>query len=100
MKYVVPREKTTKYLLANPKKSGFFLPFGYTTANWMRLHDDLLDIADKFPRHVRQITKHGTEYEIIGFITAPNGRTVAIRTGWILLNGDPGTLRFLTAYPA
>jgi hypothetical protein len=71
--YVVPPEKILKYLLTNPKKSGFFLPAGYSIANWMRLRDDLLDIAARSTGTVRQITKHGTEIEILGTVVAPNG---------------------------
>ncbi len=100
MNYVVPTDKIIKYLLANPKKRGFFVPLGYTIANWMRLHDDLIDLAARFPHTLRQTTIYGTEIEIIGSVVAPNGRTIRIRTGWILPANDTGHLRFLTAYPA
>jgi hypothetical protein len=100
MKYVVPQAKIVSYLLANPKKSAFLLPLGYSVENWTILRDDMLRIAENFPHHLRANTPHGDAYDIIGDVVVPNGRTVKIRTGWMIKKGQKGIMSFVTAYPA
>jgi hypothetical protein len=100
MEFVVPEAKLVGYLLTNPKKSGFFLSFRYSPENWTRLRDDLLDIANHFPPILRRNTPHGDEYEVVGDVEAPNGRTIKIRTGWMIRPNEPATMYFVTAYPA
>lgn len=100
MEYRLPEVKIAGYLLVNPRKCGFFLSFGYAVAGWPRLRDDLLRIAENFPHMLRRHTAHGAEYEIIGQIQAPNGRTISIRTGWIIRADEPDVMSFVTAYPA
>jgi hypothetical protein len=100
MNRLIPDQKILDYLLKNVGKSRFFNACGYTSENWVQLRDDLLDLATNSPRTMRRKSAFGAEYEIIGEITAPNGSRVRLRTGWIVLNGDPDNLRFVTAYRA
>jgi hypothetical protein len=98
MAFIVPKPKILDYLLKNPGKSQFFKSFGYAEDNWTRLHDDILQLATKFPKRLREETKFGKEYDITGSVVTPNGRMISIHTGWIVLHGDPNNFRFVTAY--
>jgi hypothetical protein len=100
MDFIIPEPKIVDYLLMNPRKRGFFLKLGYTFENWTQLRDDLLIIANKSPHVLRRTTPYGDEYEIVGEVQAPNGRTINLRTGWMLSENDPGIMYFVTAYPA
>jgi hypothetical protein len=100
MEYAIPEPKVVNYLLTNPKKSGFFLSFGYSVESWTRLRDDLLAVANNFPHNFRRNTPHGDEYEIVGEVQAPNGGMIKIRTGWMLREDGSGMMSFVTAYPA
>jgi hypothetical protein len=33
-------------------------------------------------------------------MTAPTGRSIIIKSGWMIDASRPGTIRFVTAYPA
>jgi hypothetical protein len=100
MDYVVPEAKVVNYLLTSPKKSGFFLPLGYSIENWTKLRDHLLIVANNYPHVFRRTTPHGDEYEIVGEVHAPKGRTIRIRTGWMLRENAEEIMFFVTAYPA
>jgi hypothetical protein len=73
--------------------------FGYTLEDWQRLRNDISRIGVEFPKTLKRETAFGKKYEIIGEITAPNGREMTIKTGWIVAHDDPETIRFVTAYP-
>jgi hypothetical protein len=100
MEFVVPEAKITSYLLRDFGKSRFFRLQGYSQQNWTVLQRDLILIAQNFPRRLRLQTKFGHEYEITGDIVAPNGRTIRLKTGWMMDTGETLTMRFVTAYPA
>jgi hypothetical protein len=100
MDYFVAESKIVIYLLSSPRKSGFFLRFGYSAENWTQLRDDLLYIANNFSNSLRRHTPHGDEYEIVGEVQAPNSRTIRLRTGWMIRANEPGIMSFITAYPA
>jgi len=74
--------------------------FGYSLANWQKLRDDLLQMPAQYKATFRADIPQGKLLEIIGDITAPNGRVIKLRTGWLVANVAPQTLRFVTAYPA
>jgi hypothetical protein len=100
MNFVVPQAKITNYLLKDFGKRQFFQAQGYTAQNWQVLRRDLILLAQTFPRTLRQQSKYGDEYEIIGAVVAPNGKTIRLKTGWIIDSGETPTMRFVTAYPA
>jgi len=100
MEIVVSPIKILNYVLVDQQKSKFFRQFGYSEANWQDLQTALISLAKNHPKHLRQRTIYGEEHEIIGPITAPAGRDIIIKSGWMIDSGQPGTIRFVTAYPA
>jgi hypothetical protein len=101
---LVPSEKITNYLLdaAHPDNHGkarFFAALGFTADKWevlaqaFRKHAQSSDVAE----HLE--SPHGLKYVINGPIETPLGRTVAVRTVWIIDRGR-NCPRLVTAYPA
>ncbi len=102
MKFAVPSAKIVDYLLKNQGKRNFFFMFGYSVENWERLRQDILQFAleNESAMRERRTTSYGTEYEMIGELLTPAGRTVLLKTSWYRDTGEAGTVRFITAYPA
>jgi hypothetical protein len=102
MNFVVPGRKIFDYLLKDPGKSAFFSSIGYASADWERLRDDIRSMAERFSpaMRTRQVTIYGTEYEILGELAAPDGRTLPLTSAWIVDAGETDIIRFVTAYPA
>ncbi len=98
----VPREKLTHYLLAlghpvGGPKAAFFRMHGFDEANLAELEAALLGIARSAGVKVTT-SKNGTKYIADGDLPTPRGRTVQIRTVWIVEPTEPRP-RFITAYP-
>jgi hypothetical protein len=102
MRFSVSASKITDYLLKNPEKSRFFALFGYAVDDWERLQGDILALASRHEAEMRlrKETVYGREYEIIGDMVTPSGRTVRLKTSWHLDAGETKAIRFITAYPA
>ncbi len=100
----IPREKLTTYLLSTTHpvgsaKAGFFRSFGFNDQNVELLEEELLLVA-----HTREVvamtdSAYGTKYEVDGNLGTPSGRTVTVRTVWIVEAGERNP-RFVTAFPA
>jgi len=103
---VVGEDKVLGYLLSDDHPSGraksaFFHSVGYARADWTRLRDDLLRIAEEGAGEgaVREeASSWGTKHVIDGVVEAPTGRPISLRTVWMVDAGDvvPG---LVTAYP-
>ena len=101
--WIVSRDKIVDYLL-NPthpdgaSKARFFRSFGFAVDNWKALADALKSLA-KRSKTVRELaTKHGRKYIVDGTIDTPTGRSVTVRTVWIMDAGE-SSRRLVTAYP-
>jgi len=100
----IPERKITGYLLNRTHEKGgpkarFFLGHGYTMEAWQRLAHDLW-------RHVQinevtgsRPTWKGTNYEVTGELTMPDGVTALIVTVWYIVDGDTRP-QLVTAHPA
>ncbi|MGI8857932.1 MAG: DUF6883 domain-containing protein [Thermomicrobiales bacterium] len=100
----ISERKITGYLLNRTHEKGgpkarFFLGHGYTLEEWRRLANDLR-------RHVRthEITESrptwkGTNYEVTGELTMPDGTTALVVTVWYIVDGGTRP-QLVTAHPA
>jgi hypothetical protein len=99
----VDRDKIYEYLLSashpdGSHKARFFKRFGYTTARWERLADDLKEHARRHSVVKTMASQHGVRYTMDGVIETPDGRRPRIRTVWFIRKNDARP-RFITAYP-
>jgi len=100
---IVPERKVTHYLLnpahpAGGSKAMFFMRFGFTVANWQQLAEALLRQARENEVVAAEPTAHGIRYVVDGRLTAPDGKTLNIRTAWYI-NPGGNAPRFVTAHP-
>ena len=99
---IVSREKIVDYLL-NPghpdgaSKAAFFLAMGFQPEKWQVLASAFQQLAHR-EEVVCVDSQHGSKYIVRGEIDTPNGRTVAIRTVWIVDEGNE-VPRLVTAFP-
>ena len=100
---VVSREKVADYLLnpAHPDNGGkaeFFDKLGFRREEWetlaaaFRILTQTTDVAGSME------SPHGRKYVIIGRIGSPAGKSVAVKTIWIVDKGL-AVARLVTAYP-
>ncbi len=100
---LVESDKVVKYLM-NPKhpegagKSRFFLSLGFRPEEWRVLAEALLRVAEEGSVAQAVESVHGSKYIVDGELNAPNGRTVLVRTVWIVEAGE-NRPRLITAYP-
>ena len=95
--------KVRDYLLspAHPVgrfKAAFFIALGYTPERWERLRDDILAIALAEPATEGSSNDYGQIFHVDGILTSPTGRSAAVRTAWIIRNGEQFP-RLVTAFP-
>lgn len=102
-KAYIPLPKLHNYLLSKIHsigkwKAGFFLSLGFDATNVDELERHLIAIAHS--EDVREVipSAHGTKYVVDGLLQAPDGRSVQMRTVWIIDVGEDRP-RFVTAYP-
>ena len=99
----IPPAKILDYLLAadHPDGSGkaaVLTRFGFNRAEWqnlaqaLRIHGASHEVA----RTIR--TPHGLKFIIEGALEAPDGRSLNLRTVWIILDGAAEP-RLVSAYP-
>lgn len=99
----VDPDKVREYLLnvAHPEgvgKATFFLTLGFESQAWHLLAEALQQLAQENPVTQTMTTSHGQKYIIDGQIMTPRGRSVMVRTVWIVDQGSP-IPRLITAYP-
>jgi hypothetical protein len=97
------REKIVGYLL-NPEhpdgagKAAFFYAAGFRVERWQELADALKSLAERVPVTRSVDSSHGSKYIVDGPIGTPSGRTVTVRTVWIVDRGSQ-VPRLVTAFP-
>jgi len=99
----IPEGKVENYLLClehavGGAKARFFGDLGYTRQNADLLKQQLLLIAKEGNVHKQVVTEHGVKYVVDGQLVAPSGRQVAVRTVWIIGQGETAP-RLVTVYP-
>ena len=60
--------------------------------------DALRELAARFPVAKESASRHGVKYVVDGALRTPVGKTLTVRTVWIVDQGSD-TPRFVTAYP-
>ena len=102
MEFSVSPSKIVDYLLKEPGKRKFFVALGYSSESWQTLQSAILELAARHGSSIRlrQETKYGKEFELLGEIVTASGRTIALRTASYLDAGEAEVCRFITAYPA
>jgi len=101
---IVPERKCTAYLLdlthtRGGPKAHYFIGHGYTLAGWLRLADDLRAHVGMHKVSGMRRTQGGTNFEVTGALTMPDGATAVTVSVWYIADG--GTLpRLVTARPA
>ncbi len=100
--YIAPA-KLLNYLLADTHRHGkskarFLRLFGFERANAHLLRAELLSLAANQEVTDRMRTIHGEKFVIDGIIATPSGRSVWVKTVWIIDAGEEAP-RFVTARP-
>lgn len=100
---IVDQEKIVSYLLNqmhpdNGGKAQFFFSSGFSVEQWELLQSALRSLAINGIIIKTTRTLHGDKFAIDGSIDTPSGKSVRIRSIWII---DQGSLnpRLVTAYP-
>lgn len=94
--------KITEYLLnlSHPDggpKAKFYIARGYILDNWTQLADDLRTHGTTHPVSTTITSVYGAKYTIEGPMTTPDGKSVVIRSVWIINKGED-VPRFVTGY--
>lgn len=97
---IIAEAKLTKYLLiplAKDDKSKFLAQADYTLENWQRLQQDLREQILPLEATPTAATPYGQKYSITGNLISPNGRTIGVKTIWIVTEQRT---QFVTLFPA
>ncbi len=102
-KTIISRDKLIDYVLSETHTTGkfkakFFRRFGFNETNVHLLEKALLKLAKSQKVESVLSSDYGTKYIIDGEIKAPKGKTVRVRTIWIIEKGQSSP-RFVTIYP-
>lgn len=100
---VVETEKVRDYLLSPIHPIGrfkvvVFTALGYDQAQWEILRDDLLAVARSGSSTAGQASLYGQKYEVDGILTGPSGRSMPVRTVWMVRSADR-VPTLVTAFP-
>ena len=100
---VIDPTKIRDYLLSTSHpvgrfKAAFFATLGYGADRWEILQDDFLTVARTGNAIAGQVSSFGVKFEVDGILTGPSGRQGAVRTVWIVRDGEQFP-RFVTAFP-
>ncbi len=100
---VVAPTKIREYLLSETHpvgrfKAAVFITLGYSANRWEILRDDILALARTGPAAPGKPSPFGQTFEVDGILTGPSGRSVEIRTIWIV-PATESPPRFVTAFP-
>lgn len=79
-------------------KAAVFSALGYRQDQWELLRDDLLALAKEGTSRGGLPSPYGQKFEVDGILAAPSGRSMSVRTVWIVRPSDPMP-RFVTAFP-
>lgn len=100
---IVPEKKLTDYLLSESHvvgrfKAKFFRRLGFNKSNRFILQGEILLLAQSQEMIDTVQSDYGTKYNVEGDIKTPVGKSVKIRTVWIVEKGKTRPV-FITAYP-
>jgi hypothetical protein len=100
--YIQP-QKLTGYLLSEThdvgrSKAKLLRAFGFNGENVAMLEQELLQITQTQEVQETIATPHGIKYVIDGMIQTPQGKSLQLRTVWIVDTGQTEP-RFVTARP-
>ena len=100
---VIDQRKLTEYLLSDRHSVGrhkarVFRALGYRADDPERLAADLMTVARSGNLVAAWNTGFGSRYIADGAVHTPSGRTMRLRTIWVVPRGTPSP-RFVTAYP-
>lgn len=100
---VVESSKVRDYLLSSSDPIGrfkavVFFGLGYKLGNWTRLRDDLRAHAASPQVELDGAGAFGQKYVVIGPLLGPSGKTISLRTVWIISDVTSAP-RLVTAYP-
>ena len=100
---VIAAGKIRDYLLSTSHpvgrfKAPFFASLGYTAADWQRLEQDLLALADLGDAEAGRDSSYGQKYEIRGTLNGPSGKSARVLTVWIV-RFESDVPEFVTAFP-
>jgi hypothetical protein len=96
---VISEAKLRSYLLIQlpqDDKSQFLAQANYTLANWQQLERDLRKQILPLEAVPTSLTPYGQKYAITGDLTGPNGKTLRVKTIWIV---SSGATKFVTLFP-
>lgn len=97
---VIAETKLTKYLLillAKDDKSQFLAQAGYNLENWQQLQHDLREQILPLEATSTALTQYGQKYVITGNLISPNGKTIRVKTIWMITEQRA---QFVTLFPA
>lgn len=102
-KVIIPIEKLTDYILSETHSTGkfkgdFFRSFGFSERNVNLFEKALLKIVKSQEVKETLISPYGKKYIIDGSMKTPVGKTIKVRTIWIIEEGQKRP-RFITVYP-
>ena len=102
-KAFIPRDKLTKYVLSETHSTGkfkakFFSKLGFDERNIDLFEKSLLKIAKSEEIIDEIVTPFGIKYILEGKIHSRVGKSVKVRTVWIIERGQ-NRPRFVTVYP-
>jgi hypothetical protein len=100
----VPQAKLSGYLLSEThpvgkSKARLLRSLGFHDNNLEALASELLSLAKKGEVVVAEPSLYGIKYVVEGMINTPSGRTVRLRSVWLLEKNSIAP-RLITAYPA
>ncbi len=102
-KITIPKEKLVNYILSETHPTGkfkarIFRKLGFDETNINIFKKELQLIVKSQETTEVLVSPYGTKYIIDGQIKTPNGKTIKIRTIWIIEMGQDRP-RFITLYP-
>ena len=100
---IIDAQKIAGYVLnvehrRGGSKAALLLTFGYDSANWQRLADDLRQYHLSAAVDHTKATPYGMRYEIRAALRTPSGRLLTLRSIWQIDNGTT-VPRLITLYP-
>ena len=98
---LISDEKLAKYLLAPRKrndKSKWLAQAGYLPETWPILKNDLKNQVLPKDAVLVESTEYGKMYVIRAKLKGPNGKTLLVRTIWMIEKATNVT-KFITVYP-
>lgn len=65
------------------KAIAFDRALGYNKGNYKELMDNVRKSLPDFPAIPKGADEYGAKYEVLMFLTGPNGKTARVKTGWL-----------------